>query len=138
MKKEDVTIKYDRGEFPAYLVSNEKTDSAVILIEEIWGLNDHIKDVSERVASLGYTVLSPEILGDTGIFEKISPEIYMEMRNPETRDEAQKKMREATAPLHTPEFGNDALAKLQAAFDLLKDRKISKIGIMGFCFRRNL
>ena len=58
----------------------------------------------------------------------------MEMRNPETRDEAQKKMREATAPLHTPEFGNDALAKLQAAFDLLKDRKISKIGIMGFCF----
>jgi carboxymethylenebutenolidase len=134
MKKEDIIIKYDKGEFPAYLISTEKTDLAVILIEEIWGLNNHIKDVSERVASLGYTVLAPELLGDTGIFEKISPEIYMEMRNPETRDEAQKKMREATAPLHTPEFGNDALAKLQVAFNLLKNRKISKIGIMGFCF----
>ena len=134
MKKEDVTIKYDNGEFSAYLVSHEKSDLAVILIEEIWGLNDHIKDVSERVAGLGYTVLSPELLGDTGVLEKISPEIYLEMRNPETRDEAQKKMREATAPLHTPEFGKDAIAKLQAVFDLLKGRQIIKIGIMGFCF----
>ncbi len=134
MKKENISINYNNGEFPAYLVSNENAVSAVILIEEIWGLNDHIKDVSERVAGLGYTVLAPELLEDSGVLEKISPEIFMEMRNPETRDEAQKKMREATAPLHTPEFGKDAIAKLQATFDLLKSKQIEKIGVMGFCF----
>ena len=123
MKKEDIAIKYNNGEFPAYLVSHDKTDSAVILIEEIWGLNDHIKDVSERVAGLGYTVLAPELLEDSGVLEKISPEIFMEMRNPETRDEAQNQFDQRRVS-----------TELQAAFDLLKSRQINKIGIMGFCF----
>ena len=134
MKKQDITLTYDGGEFPAYLISPEENKAAVILIEEIWGMNDHIRDVTERIALLGYTVLAPELLGETGILGKVSPEIFKEMANPETRDEAQKKMREATAPAYSPDFGKKAVAKLQSCFDFLKEKNINKIAVMGFCF----
>lgn len=134
MKKGDITLKYTDGEFPAYMVSEKDTTSAVIVIEEIWGLNDHIKDVAEKVAMLGYTVLAPELLSETGVLGRISPEIFKEMANPDTRDEAQKKMREATAPLYAPDFGEKAVSKLQACYDLLKSEGMDKIAVIGFCF----
>lgn len=134
MKKEDITLNYDKGEFQAYMISRDEDTEAVILIEEIWGMNDHIRDVTERIALLGYTVLAPELLGETGILGKISPAIFKEMADPATRDEAQKKMREATAPAYSPDFGEKAIAKLQSCYNYLKSKNINKIAVMGFCF----
>lgn len=33
----------------------------VVVIQEWWGLNDHIREVADRLAATGYTVLSPDL-----------------------------------------------------------------------------
>jgi len=39
---------------------------AVIVIQEWWGLNDHIKDVAERLARLGYVTVAPDLYSRQG------------------------------------------------------------------------
>jgi carboxymethylenebutenolidase len=113
----------------------KKKVPAIILLYEIWGINDNMRSIAERLAREGYAVIVPDLLGDTGVLEKISPSIFREMGDPKTKDEAQKKMREALAPMHQPEFAGNTLAKLDACYaDLRKRFNISDIAIMGFCF----
>ncbi|MDG7037246.1 MAG: dienelactone hydrolase family protein [Nitrososphaerota archaeon] len=38
---------------------------AVIVIHEIWGLVDHIKDVADRFAAQGYVVLAPDLYSES-------------------------------------------------------------------------
>jgi carboxymethylenebutenolidase len=47
---------------PAYL-SFPETDSGagVIVIQEWWGLNDHIRDVTDRFADAGFVALAPDL-----------------------------------------------------------------------------
>jgi hypothetical protein len=86
------TIRYGKGkEYEGYLATPEKagTYPALILIHEIWGLDAHTKNVSDRFAEQGFVVLAPDLLGDTGILEKISPSLYADLQDPEKRHEAQ-------------------------------------------------
>jgi len=48
---------------PAYLAIPEGAGpfSAVLVIEEIFGVNSHIRDVTERVARAGYVAIAPDI-----------------------------------------------------------------------------
>lgn len=109
---------------------------AVLLIHEVWGLTDHIKDVANRFTREGYVVLAPDLLSHTGITNEIDQSIMAEIHNPETRAEAQKKMREAMTPLSVPSFGEETLAKLKVCLDYLEanehvDRHLFAV---GFCF----
>jgi carboxymethylenebutenolidase len=81
-------------------------------------------------------VVVPDFLGDTGVLEKISPEIFKEMKDPETRHAAQAKMRDALQPTYTPEFAQATHAKLSACFEHLMSLESSNgsAGILGFCF----
>src|SRR5690349_2804816 len=109
--------------------------AGIILIHEIWGLTDHIKDMANRFASVGYAVMAPDLLSHTGVTAKISPQIMQEIANPATRDEAQKKMREAMAPVNSPEFGAETLEKLQDCFRFLQqEKKQANVAVVGFCF----
>jgi len=67
---------------------DKKRYPGLIVIQEIWGLNNHIKDVSARFANEGYVVLSPDLLSETGIAEKIDEKLFVEMKDPARRDEA--------------------------------------------------
>ncbi|MBU0914995.1 dienelactone hydrolase family protein [Aquabacterium parvum] len=52
----------DGGKTPAYLAPSPRTGSpAIVLVQEWWGLNDHIRSVSDRLAAEGYTVLAPDL-----------------------------------------------------------------------------
>ncbi len=53
----------------AYLAAPEGDGPhpAVIVIQEIWGLNDHIKDVANRFAREGYAALAPDVYSREGI-----------------------------------------------------------------------
>lgn len=134
MNKKDVTI----GGMPAYHVypDDGQKHPGLVVIHEIWGLNEHIKDVANRFAEKGYSVLAPNLFHGLSFEGKIDHSLLDEMRNPETRDEAQKKMRALLAPIQAPDYADEALSQLKECVDyLLADKHVSgKIGVLGFCF----
>lgn len=133
----NISIMYEEGRtVPTYLASPESgRHPGLIVIEEIWGVDGHIKDVCERFAREGFVVISPELLPE-GVLKFATPEIRAALFDPEKRNEVQPKMREAMAPMMQPEFGKDAVEKLKACVDyLLADEKVDgSVGVLGFCF----
>jgi len=113
---------------------NDTTRKAIILIHEIWGLNDHIKDVARRLQKEGYSVLAPNILAGMGILELISPTIFKDMQDPIKRSEAQKKLRDVLAPTRAPDFSQHMINKVDQCYNYLKKKGFTHIAIMGFCF----
>ncbi len=136
--KKDVKIPFEKSPVSAYCAIPDSLGKqpALIVIHEIWGINAHIKDIVNRIQAQGFIALAPDLLSETGITEKISPKLLQEMHNPATKDEAQKKMREALAPMQMPEFAEKTRAKLQACFSYLKNEEHcnGNIGVIGFCF----
>jgi carboxymethylenebutenolidase len=108
----------------------------LVVIHEIWGLAPHIKDVANRFAAEGYSVWAPDLFQDTPIEGKIDAALMEEMNNPETRDEAQKKLRAFFAPTQSPEFGKQTVVTLKTCLDhLLKNEGVNgEAGVLGFCF----
>ena len=114
-----------------------KKHPGLIVIHEIWGLVPHIKDVADRFAKEGYSVLAPDLFHDLSFEGKIDQSILDEMHDPNTKDEAQKKMRAILAPIQAPEFGKETLFKLEECVKyLLEDAHVTseKVGVLGLCF----
>jgi len=89
---------------------------AIIVIQEWWGLTDHIKDIAKRYAAEGYVA--------------IAPDLYSRMGNALTTDagEAGKLMNQLKQ--------EDGLADLNATVTYLKSApevNAKKIGVTGFC-----
>lgn len=51
----------DGGSGRAYLAEAGTGRPGLILIQEWWGLNAHIRDIAERFAAAGYTTLAPDL-----------------------------------------------------------------------------
>jgi carboxymethylenebutenolidase len=49
------------GTASGYLAEKAASTKGVIVIQEWWGLNDHIKDVADRFAGAGFTALAPDL-----------------------------------------------------------------------------
>jgi carboxymethylenebutenolidase len=61
---EMITYKGSTDEIEAYLArpsSGSEKMPATIVIHEIFGLSDHIKDVANRFAAQGYVALAPDL-----------------------------------------------------------------------------
>ena len=108
----------------------------LVLIHEIWGLDDHIKRVADRYAAEGYSVIAPNLFHGMSFEGKIDSQLFADMENPDKRDEAQKKMRELMGPIRSPEFAEATLKNLVACVDYLaSDVGVTdRIGVLGFCF----
>jgi carboxymethylenebutenolidase len=62
MKTETLDLSTSRGGTTAHVARPEKDSAAaVILIQEYWGINDHIRDLAGRYASEGYLCLAPDL-----------------------------------------------------------------------------
>ncbi|HQZ83771.1 MAG TPA: dienelactone hydrolase family protein [Pyrinomonadaceae bacterium] len=62
MAEEIITIPTENGETSAYLARPESPNGkAVIVIQEYWGLNDHIRDIARRYASEGFLAAAPDL-----------------------------------------------------------------------------
>jgi len=138
LMKNDTSIPYGEGKtVPAYISAPDSTGTypGLVLIEEIWGVNDHIKSVSDRYAAEGFVVISPELLPE-GTLKVLTPEVNEALFDPEKRNEIQPVLREAMQPTMQPEYGKDALEKLKACVDYLlsEERSNGKVGVLGFCF----
>jgi carboxymethylenebutenolidase len=110
---------------------------ALIVIHEIWGLVDHIKDVADRYAAEGYLVIAPDILSRGGITPEVGLEIATLMAgSDEDRTKAQPLMREKMAPVNVPEYAVWAVGALRSVVDYLEAQPgvDGRIGVLGFCF----
>jgi carboxymethylenebutenolidase len=61
-------IRY--GEGSGYFAKPERASAplpGVIVIQEIYGVNEHIEDVTRRVAAAGYAALAPDVFAVNGI-----------------------------------------------------------------------
>ncbi|MEZ4868539.1 MAG: dienelactone hydrolase family protein [Caldilineaceae bacterium] len=86
---------------------------AVVVIQEWWGLNDHIKDVARRFAEQGYAALAPDLYHGVVATEP---------------DEARKLVMALDMP--------NAVQEIQQAISYLLDQDFvsgDKVGIVGFC-----
>ncbi|MDQ2937150.1 MAG: dienelactone hydrolase family protein [Acidobacteriota bacterium] len=62
MKTETINIKTSRGPTTAFVARPDgDTTAAVLLIQEWWGINDHILDLAGRYANEGYLCLAPDL-----------------------------------------------------------------------------
>ena len=63
-------VKYASGgaEIDAYFIrpDNGARNPSLILVHEIFGLNDHIRDVARRFANEGYAVIAPDLYSRPG------------------------------------------------------------------------
>ena len=102
------------AELMGYLahVPGQEPRPAVIVIQEWWGLNEHIKDVTRRFAEEGYVALAPDLYHGQVTTEP---------------DEARKLAMELGM--------GDAVAEIQAAIAYLRaqDDTTGQVGIVGFC-----
>jgi carboxymethylenebutenolidase len=75
----EVKVPVSDGEIPAYRAMPAKGSSfpTVLVVQEIFGVHEHIKDVCRRFAKLGYFAIAPEMYARQGDVSKLKefPEI---------------------------------------------------------------
>jgi len=107
----------DGQEITGYLAKPEGGDSnlpGIIVIHEWWGLNDNIKMMTRRLASLGYKALAVDLYHG---------------KSAETPENAGKYAREVG---ENPELATDNLKQAYAYLELQED--VGKTGVLGWCF----
>jgi len=94
----------------------------IIVIQEIFGVNSHIRDVTERIAREGYVTIAP------AIYQRTAPGLDLGYTEADT--ELGRKYKDMTQ-------AEELLQDIQAAINFLKVRpntKKEKFGAIGFCF----
>ncbi|MDM9380227.1 dienelactone hydrolase family protein [Chlorogloeopsis sp. ULAP01] len=119
-------VKISNGDLQidAYLAqpADERTFPAVIVIQEIFGVNSHIRDVTERLAKEGYIAIAP------AIFQRLAPGFETGY----TPDDIQIGFQYAQQTK-----ADEILSDIQATIDYLKtlpNLKADAIASIGFCF----
>ncbi|MFD0670105.1 dienelactone hydrolase family protein [Cohnella sp. GCM10027633] len=78
-------VRYGAGErYSGYFAKPERDSErlpAVIVLQEIWGVNDHIQDVTRRFAQAGYAAFAPELFWENGSYKTgLDPDSVLLMR----------------------------------------------------------
>lgn len=70
----EVKIPVPDGEMPAYRAMPMGRDSlpVVLVVQEIFGVHEHIKDICRRLAKLGYLAIAPELYARQGDVSKLT------------------------------------------------------------------
>jgi carboxymethylenebutenolidase len=76
----DVKIPVKDGEIPGYraMPATGGPFPVVLVVQEIFGVHEHIKDICRRLAKLGYFAVAPELYARQGDVSKMTeiPEIF--------------------------------------------------------------
>src|SRR5437868_10371454 len=70
----EVKVKTKDGEIPAYRAMPDKGGpfATVLVVHEVWGVHEHIKDICRRLAKAGYYAIAPELYARQGNPAEIS------------------------------------------------------------------
>jgi carboxymethylenebutenolidase len=107
--------------FPAYVAKPQGTAAgAVVVLQEIFGVNSHIRDVADGYAAQGYLAVAPST------FHRAKPGVELGY----TQDDmsAGFALKQAVESLPAP----GVLQDIQAAIDHAK--QAGKVGIVGYCW----
>jgi carboxymethylenebutenolidase len=113
----------DGGEFPGHLaLPKSGSGPGMVVIQEIFGVNDYIKGACERLANLGYTALAPDL------YWRLGPRIAIDEKEPGGLQKAF----DYVGRLDFAKAGDDAIAALEHLRGL-PEVVGGKAGILGFC-----
>jgi carboxymethylenebutenolidase len=98
-----------------------KPRGAIVVIQEIFGVNHHIRNVTDGFAKEGYVAVAP------ALFDRI--EKGLELGYDQKSIESGRALRAKVAL-------DDSLADLQAAIDYAK--QFGKVGVVGYCWDGSL
>jgi carboxymethylenebutenolidase len=117
---EDIRLKSQAGEIGAYLATPKGTPKGgVVVIQEIFGVNQHIRKVTDFFAGQGYLALAPRF------FDHVKPGIELGY-TPDTMAEGRKIV---------GQLGLDKpVQDVQAAIEELQKRGAKKVAVTGFCW----
>ena len=109
----------DGHKFSAYRAEPSGTPrGGLVVLQEIWGVNDHIRKVADGYAADGYLAIAP------ALFDRVERGVVMDGYTDETRNRGFGIMQKVNHDL--------ALQDIQAAVDAAS--KAGKVGIVGYCF----
>jgi carboxymethylenebutenolidase len=137
MAEQTITINSGEISLPAFVASPDQSPKGgIIVIHEIWGLNEHTKDVAKRFAEQGYMALAPDLLSGTELDGGFDPQLMQQVQNSANRAQGQKLLQTKMAALQAPEFIQNTVNKVKDCFDWLmnKPETHGKIAVVGFCF----
>jgi carboxymethylenebutenolidase len=117
----EVKIPVKDGEIPAYRAMPEKGKNfpVVLVVQEIFGVHEHIKDICRRFAKLGHIAIAPELYSRQGDVSKLSD------------------FREIVTKVVSKVPDAQVMADLDASVQYAKKSgkaNVKKLGITGFCW----
>ena len=108
---------------PAYVASPDgKAKAAIVVIQEIFGVNSHIQAVTDRFAAQGYLAIAP------AMFERVKPGVDLGY----SEDTMKEGFAIKTAATDLP--GAGVMQDIQAAIDYAAKESGGKVGMVGFCW----
>jgi carboxymethylenebutenolidase len=126
MSGKDVTINTTDGAFGGYLaVPGTANGAGIVVIQEIFGVNEFVRAVADSYAARGYFALAPDL------FWRIEPGVQL-------TDKTKEEWNRAFALMN--KFDTDLGVKdIQAAIDHLRaEEKCAKVGAVGYCLGGSL
>jgi len=106
----------DGFSFSAYVAGPADATKGIVVVQEIFGVNHHIRDMADRFAALGYHVIAP------ALFDRVQHDVQLGYTQEDVG-----KGREIRMKLNDAEV----MADVEAAAAYLGDKKL---GIVGYCF----
>jgi carboxymethylenebutenolidase len=115
---QDVTFAGKAGQLKAYVAHQGRGAArpAVIVVQEWWGLDDHIRDIARRLANEGYFAVAPDLYSRLG---------HQVTKDPNVAGELMSKL--------APADGVDDLLSTVAWIKKQKEAEGARIGVIGFC-----
>ena len=117
----EVKIPVADGQMPAYRAMPKSGTGfpVVLVVQEIFGVHEHIKDVCRRFAKLGYLAVAPELYARQGDVSKIAD------------------IRDIVGKIVAKVPDDQVMSDLDATVDWAKQSgkgDVKRLGITGFCW----
>jgi carboxymethylenebutenolidase len=106
----------DGFSFSAYVAGPANATKGVVVVQEIFGVNHHIRDMADRFAALGYAVVAP------ALFDRAQRDVELAYTPDDIGKGREIRMKLSDA---------DVMKDVEAAASHLAGKKL---GIVGYCF----
>jgi carboxymethylenebutenolidase len=114
---ETIQLKAEDGfSFSAYVAGPANATKGVVVVQEIFGVNHHIRDMADRFAALGYAVVAP------ALFDRAQKDVELGYTQEDVGKGREIRMKLSDA---------DVMKDVEAAAAHLAGKKL---GIVGYCF----